>query len=144
MSRVKAISGATGISIHTPAKGVTRTAIRKLKDQNDFNPHSREGSDETIKDSHKSAINFNPHSREGSDGALDEKKGKQKDFNPHSREGSDVNEILYRPYDTISIHTPAKGVTLSASKSRIREIHFNPHSREGSDDVVRLYSVVSQ
>ena len=64
-----------------------------IKTERDFNPHSREGSDETIKDSHKSAINFNPHSREGSDGALDEKKGKQKDFNPHSREGSDATYI---------------------------------------------------
>ena len=33
------------ISIHTPAKGVTIAPLRRDLHQNDFNPHSREGSD---------------------------------------------------------------------------------------------------
>ena len=103
--------------------------------------------------------NFNPHSREGSDvssdiaityGILY--------FNPHSREGSDLRHISAKPCapKPISIHTPAKGVTVGkgryASGWRDISIHtpakgvtkryflgewttlyFNPHSREGSD-----------
>ena len=33
--------------------------------------------------------NFNPHSREGSDCAMSINKSDTVDFNPHSREGSD-------------------------------------------------------
>ena len=35
--------------------------------QINFNPHSREGSDDSAKDSEVENMNFNPHSREGSD-----------------------------------------------------------------------------
>ena len=34
----------------------------------------------------------------------------------------------------ISIHTPAKGVTISSICTLIKFANFNPHSREGSDD----------
>ena len=87
-------------------------------------------------------------------------------FNPHSREGSDMNLYAdYTFYVSISIHTPAKGVTYPKCLSGIREaisIHtpakgvtwqtvtakrcwhyFNPHSREGSDrkDPERVWDV---
>ena len=68
--------------------------------------------------------NFNPHSREGSDGNTDRVKGNQRISIHTPAKGVTVNEILYRPYDTISIHTPAKGVTfpdhLIASTSRFQ------------------------
>ena len=35
--------------------------------------------------------------------------------------------------DTISIHTPAKGVTPCRLSLQIVYIHFNPHPREGGD-----------
>ena len=35
--------------------------------------------------------------------------------------------------DTISIHTPAKGVTHCKFSLQIVYIHFNPHPREGGD-----------
>ena len=35
-----------GISIHTPAKGVTNRKFNTRSKNNNFNPHSREGSDE--------------------------------------------------------------------------------------------------
>ena len=34
----------------------------------------------------------------------------------------------------ISIHTPAKGVTMTDSSMFLFILHFNPHSREGSDN----------
>ena len=35
----------------------------------------------------------------------------------------------------ISIHTPAKGVTLDCAKDSEVGRYFNPHSREGSDEM---------
>ncbi len=35
---------------------------------------------------------------------------------------------------SISIHTPARGVTTQQSKVCSSPINFNPHSRKGSDD----------
>ena len=84
-----------------------------------FNPHSREGSDKWNCSDWNYYRNFNPHSREGSDiqsgwfGLL------QKHFNPHSREGSDLLRFAIRfPSASISIHTPAKGVT---QQGRVRK-----------------------
>ena len=99
------------ISIHTPAKGVTKPEESKLKKNIYFNPHSREGSDLTTFKGVRMWQNFNPHSREGSDS------GKHNTRNTRSQ---------------ISIHTPAKGVTLRITRKR-SDKNFNPHSREGSD-----------
>ena len=43
-------------------------------------------------------------------------------FNPHSREGSD-HCIAYAAFDwEISIHTPAKGVTINAMQTKLLEL----------------------
>ena len=97
------------ISIHTPAKGVTRIVVLQsvkyqfqstakgvtsrgrgnIRELANFNPHSREGSDINCATSHREEVNFNPHSREGSDDGFNNLKDTLGDFNPHSREGSD-------------------------------------------------------
>ena len=78
------------ISIHTPAKGVTDVQQRKSSCQeDDFNPHSREGSDYSRPPVCDTVTNFNPH----------------------SREGSDFEKRVEEMKREISIHTPAKGVT---------------------------------
>ena len=56
-----------GISIHTPAKGVTESLHKYIITHKNFNPHSREGSDLVCKHKKKIHSYFNPHSREGSD-----------------------------------------------------------------------------
>ena len=79
------------ISIHTPARGVTYQPCYRGGVYSDFNPHSREGSDR----------------REVCRWGLD-----THHFNPHSREGSDVDRFVGGDWIlTISIHTPARGVT---------------------------------
>ena len=79
------------ISIHTPAKGVTIFRYKYIHKHRYFNPHSREGSDEQ---------DYLPNTQ------------KTENFNPHSREGSDEKEKLaMSKLESISIHTPAKGVT---------------------------------
>ena len=55
--------------------------------------------------------NFNPHSREGSDDSAQIAMLRSGDFNPHSREGSDWHMSCTLKTLKISIHTPAKGVT---------------------------------
>ena len=57
---------------------------------------------------------FNPHSREGSDQSEQQWGSRQKNFNPHSREGSDKYMAQGVGVGFISIHTPAKGVTQTA------------------------------
>ena len=56
-----------GISIHTPARGVTDGKGGIDNADRNFNPHSREGSDSPIGIHTYSRYDFNPHSREGSD-----------------------------------------------------------------------------
>ena len=132
------------ISIHTPAKGVTEVKCLLLQNWNNFNPHSREGSDMFRRlrrlldrisihtpakgvtwwscNTFGTSGHFNPHSREGSDEIVRVYKIKRMDFNPHSREGSDQRA----------------GSWLQA------EIYFNPHSREGSDLWLRHHIVILQ
>ena len=77
----------------------------------DFNPHSREGSDTTMGRLEAVLWDFNPHSREGSDSDRKSTYIGKRYFNPHSREGSDMDNRLLEMKLEISIHTPAKGVT---------------------------------
>ena len=55
-----------------------------------FNPRSREGSDDAPAQNEANYMNFNPRSREGSDDIVRIAKEHAKDFNPRSREGSDI------------------------------------------------------
>ena len=74
----------------------------------DFNPHSRVGSDDLLRERGLELRNFNPHSRVGSDADKTKDVSYTLDFNPHSRVGSDANET-YNSLNSnkISIHTPA-------------------------------------
>ena len=58
------------------------------------------------------AKNFNPRSREGSDDDYESIFGDITDFNPRSREGSDEVIPWQLTQTHISIHAPAKGATL--------------------------------
>ena len=113
-----------------------------LTPQQEFNPHSREGSDAVWKrlfcrpdiSIHTPAkgvtaqrraysslfTDFNPHSREGSDRRKMHSRPQKTDFNPHSREGSDLPNHSY--------HSGRRD--------------FNPHSREGSD-LIQSFGVSS-
>ncbi len=55
------------ISIHAPAKGATASWQSIKKGPWNFNPRSREGSDNSGLDAAKPWLHFNPRSREGSD-----------------------------------------------------------------------------
>ncbi len=98
------------ISIHTPAKGVTAYRVHII--------------------SWHSFQSTLPRREWQSTNRIAER---MEYFNPHSREGSDVGWWDCQDWSRISIHTPAKGVTLLRSRNAIDVLHFNPHSREGSD-----------
>ena len=83
---------------------------RRWKMQN-FNPRSREGSDDYRDVIALKSRNFNPRSREGSDHDSRWAYGSLLDFNPRSREGSDSED----------------------TRDAIKGNYFNPRSREGSD-----------
>ena len=57
-------------------------------------------------------FDFNPHSRKGSDSYRSGKSEDCKNFNPHSRKGSDSFGNSLDGLFLISIHTPARGVTV--------------------------------
>ena len=100
------------ISILAPARGATHATYLAFYSSTNFNPRSREGSDQYFQRNNIIYIdisilapargatraflcnavdgyNFNPRSREGSDRLCDSKHLCQRDFNPRSREGSD-------------------------------------------------------
>ena len=101
----------SGISIHAPAKGATRTVPVPCSYHKNFNPRSREGSDTHVRSNCSLTLNFNPR----------------------SREGSDKNIPCHQTHYLISIHAPAKGATLTFIISAHLSSDFNPRSREGSD-----------
>ena len=134
------------ISIHTPAQGVTiRIAIHAGVAIN-FNPHSRTGSDRPCQPRACAGRYFNPHSRTGSDPVYSPSSVSFPNFNPHSRTGSDLLPESRRGPASISIHTPAQGVTSSFWSFAVSLRNFNPHSRTGSDQGRadrRFYAVIS-
>ena len=133
-------SMASIISIHAPARGATPPGYTECT----------------------TTGNFNPRSREGSDDLPDRQPAERDDFNPRSREGSDVIQFVLQAefikfqstlprgerletqktsgsQSEISIHAPARGATYSPHEIKERlQINFNPRSREGSD----LFSVI--
>ena len=78
-----------------------------------FNPRSREGSDDCCRLFGYLRKNFNPRSREGSDilKAIEDKLNGY--FNPRSREGSDTIYSQIFTTRRISIRAPARGATFS-------------------------------
>src|SRR5690606_39377990 len=78
---------------------------------------------------------FNPHAREGRDRGHRRAGRAGAGFNPHAREGRDLHDsrsLLARA--EVSIHTPARGVTIFTPPPRPTRHRFNPHAREGRDD----------
>ncbi len=100
------------ISIHTPAKGVTLNANHTKASMRNFNPHTREGCDVTRQLRFSLICDFNPHTREGCDSVPVLYPSISLNFNPHTREGCDHTHVIVATHTKISIHTPAKGVTL--------------------------------
>ena len=49
---------------------------------------------------------------------------------------------LYENKAMISIHTPARGVTLYTGTSLATAAYFNPHSRKGSDALDMLLALL--
>ena len=122
------------ISIHTPAKGVTRVSAGRILYGRDFNPHSRKGSDIRQRSCLWPILNFNPHSRKGSDHGLLIGQAVPILISIHTPAKGvtrRLKQIAQRAF--ISIHTPAKGVTINGMDYNIVLENFNPHSRKGSD-----------
>ena len=100
----------------------------------DFNPRSREGSDDKhVKDKHMTGISIHAPAK-GATAPAKTSTSNRAYFNPRSREGSDdIDHIDLMDQDNISIHAPAKGATSRDLLNGSLTFYFNPRSREGSD-----------
>ena len=122
------------ISIHTPTRGVTPHSMSyPAMVPIDFNPHSHKGSDRGTVRGCYPKNNFNPHSHKGSD-------------QPSSSIQQALSISIHTPArgvtitidnkllsGNISIHTPTRGVTKQGQGNSDRYPDFNPHSHKGSD-----------
>ena len=78
-----------------------------------FNPHTHEGCDRKSKNQKRYHLSFNPHTHEGCDWTSETFLLRLISFNPHTHEGCD-DELTQRCYkESVSIHTPTKGVTVT-------------------------------
>ena len=144
------------ISIHAPARGATRSGSASGERLRNFNPRSREGSDDKeAKEFYNSAISIHAPAR----GATNPWKGvgELQNISIHAPARGATSSETRSPFRRqISIHAPARGATrcwLSVLHSHPISIHapargatertsdrtqgdrnFNPRSREGSDD----------
>ena len=79
------------ISIHAPARGATQSQHRPTAERLDFNPRSREGSDDVLYYSGTVYNYISIHAPARGATATNIENGKYSgDFNPRSREGSDL------------------------------------------------------
>ncbi len=143
------------ISIHAPARGATGSRHSHNAGAGNFNPRSREGSDEKRIDLYH-ILNISIHApARGATGNVNKyipfywefqstlPRGERlltvskmlltSHFNPRSREGSDPYDRILDFCTYISIHAPARGATQPKEKASSGAINFNPRSREGSD-----------
>ena len=86
---------------------------------------------------------FNPRSREGSDNSYDFPGRLLWQFQSTLPRGErPLNRYIPTEADYISIHAPARGATLYVSIVFRRYPYFNPRSREGSDRPMELNDTV--
>ncbi len=114
------------ISIHAPAKGATRPRYSSLLKHQNFNPRSREGSDQTLSSIESPLCDFNPRSREGSDILK-----------------AQVNDDFLKFQSTL----PRRERRIPFTPRQACVTYFNPRSREGSDllqEADHLHQIVFQ
>ena len=107
-------TGATGptISIHTPAKGVTNIFDKRRFFGNYFNPHSREGSDRY-------------------EGLSSRRRGKFQSTLP--RREWRLFICIYSSQSRFQSTLPRREWLSPYTLTVLTNLYFNPHSREGSD-----------
>ena len=79
------------------------------------------------------STHFNPRSREGSDDCVKQYDRHESISNHAPAKGATVTPADGWVKGLISIHAPAKGATFQTLKNSLVTLDFNPRSREGSD-----------
>ena len=62
-------------------------------------------------------------------------------FNPRARAGRDVEFLMPRQADSVSIHAPVRGATSSPNRSRSCCRSFNPRARAGRDCALARFRI---
>ncbi len=123
------------VSIHTPARGVTRLDVVIRQDQTVSIHTPARGVTFGTADYNVSISGFNPHPCERGDRFnLFGSKAVQS-FNPHPCERGDAFIFARDFIILVSIHTPARGVTGTVSHRMIPHLCFNPHPCERGDRI---------
>ena len=146
---------ASGVSIHTPTKGVTRYVRPNHRELPCFNPHTHEGCDFTklrvlsitkrFQSTHPRRVwhckgsfapvfySFNPHTHEGCDLWYQLGQDSNRCFNPHTHEGCDIAlHIIRHVLTSFNPHTH-EGCDKSLLCVLLLHCSFNPHTHEGCD-----------
>ena len=116
------------ISIHAPARGATKRRPVKFTFPDDFNPRSREGSDQIQREAWDYGEDFNPRSREGSDVLTMQQFPAIFSISIHApARGATIKPISSISSLSISIHAPARGATISRP-GILRSQHISIHA----------------
>ena len=99
------------VSIHAPARGATSPLLPMQRGKYSFNSRSREGSDSRCLLAVCSRSCFNSRSREGSDVALLQTDGKGNVSIHAPARGATLQASRAYPQFYVSIHAPARGAT---------------------------------
>ena len=110
------------ISIHAPAKGATLEGWGNRLYALNFNPRSREGSDDPIGDKEVEGILFQSTLPRRERPETPRPALPPAHFNPRSREGSDGGKgVRIEITIEISIHAPAKGATMEDIEWKLQQ-----------------------
>ena len=105
------------ISIHAPARGATMDRFVNISIFSNFNPRSREGSDQNVCSFLYMLHNISIHA---------------------PARGATTTTIKHDGSEAISIHAPARGATIANRNAESNVGNFNPRSREGSDKQIAI------
>ena len=92
-------------------EGCDLPSLAVARRMSSFNPHTHEGCDSFQGYDPYPCGSFNPHTHEGCDLCLPPAHAAPSGFNPHTHEGCDAAFTKSGVKDSVSIHTPTKGVT---------------------------------
>ena len=123
----------SGVSIHTPTKGVTLHPSTSSQSVASFNPHTHEGCDTKAVPFIGDSLSFNPHTHEGCDLKKLNVKIKRYVSIHTPTKGVTFKILVLTVPVAVSIHTPTKGVTSFFSNFCLMSSGFNPHTHEGCD-----------
>ena len=121
------------VSIHAPARGATKNAVREALNKKSFNPRTRKGCDPLKSVVFMSNFSFNPRTRKGCDVEIMPYTTRIYVSIHAPARGATNSSKMKILIACVSIHAPARGATDCARWSETFKLCFNPRTRKGCD-----------